>query len=33
MRTKNFAVLVIVHAAVDLLPNLVPWVNTFHLMR
>ena len=33
MRTKNFAVLVIVHAAVDLLPNLVPWVNRFHLTR
>jgi len=33
MRTKNFAVLVIVHAAGDLLPNLVPWVKGFHLMR
>jgi membrane protease YdiL (CAAX protease family) len=33
MRTKNFAVLVIVHAATDLLPNLVPWVRTFHLVR
>jgi membrane protease YdiL (CAAX protease family) len=33
MRTKNFAVLVIVHAAGDLLPNLVPWVKAFHLMR
>ncbi len=33
MRTKNFAVLVIVHAAGDLLPNLVPWVKAFHLLR
>jgi uncharacterized protein len=33
MRTKNFAVLVIAHAAGDLLPNLVPWVKAFHLMR
>jgi len=33
MRTKNFAVLVIVHAAGDLLPNLLPWVRAFHLMR
>lgn len=33
MRTKNLAVLVIVHAAGDLLPNLVPWVKAFHLMR
>ena len=30
MRTKNFAVLVIVHAAGDLLPNLVPWIKAFH---
>ena len=33
MRTRNFAVLVIAHAAGDLLPNLVPWVKAFHLMR
>ena len=33
MRTKNFAVLIIVHAAGDFLPNLVPWVKAFHLMR
>ena len=33
MRTKNFAVVVIVHAASDLLPNLVPWVKAFHLTR
>jgi len=33
MRTKNFAVLVIVHAAGDLLPNLVPWAKAFHLTR
>jgi membrane protease YdiL (CAAX protease family) len=33
MRTKNIAVLVIVHAAGDLLPNLVPWIKAFHLMR
>jgi membrane protease YdiL (CAAX protease family) len=31
MRTRNFAVVVIVHAATDLLPNLVPWVKSFHL--
>jgi uncharacterized protein len=31
MRTRNFAVIVIVHAAADLLPNLVPWARTFHL--
>lgn len=33
MRTRNFAVLVIVHAAGDLLPNLVPWVKAFHLWK
>jgi membrane protease YdiL (CAAX protease family) len=33
MRTKNFAVLVIVHAAGDLLPNLVPWIRAFHGIR
>ena len=33
MRTKNFAVPVIVHAAGDLLPNMVPWVKAFHLTR
>ncbi len=33
MRTKNFAVIVIVHAATDLLPNLVPWAKGFHLTR
>ncbi len=33
IRTKNFAVLVIVHTAGDLLPNLVPWVKAFHLAR
>lgn len=33
MRTKNFAVVVIVHAAGDFLPNLVPWVKAFHLAR
>ena len=33
MRTKNFAVLVIAHAAGGLLPNLVPWVKAFHLAR
>jgi membrane protease YdiL (CAAX protease family) len=31
MRTKNFAVIVIVHAAADLLPNLVPWARAFRL--
>jgi len=33
LRTKNFAVLVIVHAVGDFLPNLVPWVKAFHLAR
>lgn len=33
MRTKNFAVVVIVHAAADLLPNLVPWIKAFHLSQ
>jgi membrane protease YdiL (CAAX protease family) len=33
MRTKNFAVLVICHAAGDLLPNLVLWARAFHLAR
>lgn len=33
MRTKNFAVVVIVHAAGDFLPNLVPWMKAFHLAR
>jgi len=33
MRTKNFAVLVIAHAAGGLLPNLVPWAKAFHLTR
>jgi membrane protease YdiL (CAAX protease family) len=32
MRTKNLAVLVIAHAAVDLLPNLAPLARTFHLV-
>jgi len=31
MRTRNFAVLIIVHAAGDFLPNLVPWARAFHL--
>lgn len=30
MRTRNFAVVVIVHAAADVLPNLVPFVKAFH---
>ena len=33
LRTKNFAVVVIVHAAGDFLPNLVPWIKAFHLAR
>lgn len=33
MRTKNFAVVVIVHAAGDFLPNLVPWIKAFHLAK
>jgi membrane protease YdiL (CAAX protease family) len=33
MRTKNFAVLVVAHAATDFLPNLLPWIRSFHLMR
>lgn len=32
MRTKNLAVLVIVHAAGDFLPNLVPWAKAFYLV-
>jgi uncharacterized protein len=31
IRTKNLAVLMIVHAATDFLPNLTDWVKTFHL--
>lgn len=33
MRTKNFAVVIIVHAAGDFLPNLLPLSRGFHLMR
>jgi uncharacterized protein len=33
MRTKNFAVVVIAHAATDFLPNLLPWSSSFHLLR
>jgi len=33
MRTRNFALVVIVHAAGDFLPNLVPWVKAFHLAQ
>jgi uncharacterized protein len=33
MRTKNFAVLIIAHAAGDFLPNLIPWLKAFRLMR
>jgi uncharacterized protein len=33
MRTKNLAVVAIVHAAGDLLPNLVPWAKAFHIVR
>ena len=33
MRTRNFAVVVLVHAAGDLLPTLAPWVKAFHLVR
>jgi len=33
MRTRNFATVVIVHAAGDFLPNLVPWIKAFHLAR
>jgi len=33
MRTKNFAVLVIAHAAGDVLPNLVSWAKAFHVTR
>ncbi len=33
LRTKNFATLVIVHATGDFLPNLVPWIKAFHLVR
>jgi membrane protease YdiL (CAAX protease family) len=33
MRTKNLAVVILVHAAGDWLPNLVPWLKAFHLTR
>jgi uncharacterized protein len=33
LRTKNLEVVIIVHAAGDLLPNLVPWIKAFHLAR
>jgi membrane protease YdiL (CAAX protease family) len=33
MRTRNFAVVVIAHAATDFLPNLLPWSRSFHLLR
>lgn len=33
IRTKNLVVLAIVHAATDLLPNLVPLTKVFHLAR
>ena len=33
MRTRNFAVVIIVHAAGDFLPNLVPWVKAFRLAQ
>ena len=32
-RTRNFLVLVLVHAAGDLLPNLVPTLQAFHLVK
>lgn len=33
LRTRNFAVVVLVHAAGDLLPGIVPFVAAFHLAR
>ncbi len=33
LRTRNFAVVVLVHAAGDLLPGIVPFVAAFHLGR
>ncbi len=33
LRTRNFAVVVLVHAAGDLLPQLLPMVTAFHLAR
>lgn len=33
MRTRNLAVVAVVHAVGDLLPNLVPWMKAFHLTR
>lgn len=33
MRTRNFRVVVLVHGAMDLLPNLVPRAKGFHLAR
>ncbi|HZD32662.1 MAG TPA: CPBP family intramembrane glutamic endopeptidase [Candidatus Angelobacter sp.] len=32
-RTRNFLVLVLVHAAADLLPNTLPTLRAFHLLR
>ena len=29
MRTRNFAVVIAVHAAADLIPNLLPWMRAF----
>ena len=32
-RTRNFALLVIVHAAADLLPDFLPTLHALHLLR
>jgi membrane protease YdiL (CAAX protease family) len=32
-RTRNFLVLVLVHAAADLLPNMLPTLRAFHLLK
>ncbi len=33
IRTRNLAVLIIVHAATDFLPNLTEWIRAFHLVK
>ena len=32
-RTRNFLVLILVHAATDLLPNTLPTLRAFHLLK
>lgn len=32
-RTRNFLVLILVHAAADLLPNALPTLRVFHIVK